>query len=191
MKLHLIRHGLTEGNVRRLYYGNTDLPVLPEGEDELRRLAARGGYPQPGRYYTSGMIRTNQTLSCLYGEVPFQVLPGMRETNFGIFEMRGYEELKNWPEYQQWIEDIGNRPIPGGECAREVRSRAAAALGPLLDAGEDAVIVTHGGIISTLMEQWFPDPGAYYYRWVPKAGRGYTVTFEGKKPVAWEKLPKE
>ena len=41
MKLTLIRHGITEGNARRLYYGAADIPLLPEGEEALRRLAAR------------------------------------------------------------------------------------------------------------------------------------------------------
>ena len=31
MKLTLLRHGITEGNRRRLYYGSTDLPLLSEG----------------------------------------------------------------------------------------------------------------------------------------------------------------
>lgn len=40
--LVLIRHGLTEGNVRRWYYGALDIPLCPEGEAALQRL------PQPG-----------------------------------------------------------------------------------------------------------------------------------------------
>ena len=31
MKLTLLRHGITEGNRRRLYYGSTDLPLLRKG----------------------------------------------------------------------------------------------------------------------------------------------------------------
>ena len=33
MKLTLIRHGITEGNARLLYYGAADIPLLPEGEE--------------------------------------------------------------------------------------------------------------------------------------------------------------
>lgn len=191
MKLHLIRHGMTEGNLRRLYYGSADLPLLPEGEEELRQRREKGGYPAAPRYYTSGMLRTEQTLRCLYGEVPFTPLPGMRETNFGIFEMKTYEEIKDWPEYQHWIEDIAKNPIPGGESAPEVYARAVAALKPLLEAGEDAVVITHGGVISGLMDLWFPGPEKNFYRWAPKPGTGYTVTFAGQTPLSWEQLPKE
>ena len=40
--LLLIRHGLTEGNVRRWYYGALDLPLCPDGEAALRKAAAAG-----------------------------------------------------------------------------------------------------------------------------------------------------
>ena len=43
--LVLIRHGLTEGNVRRWYYGALDIPLCPEGEAALRKAAAAGLYP--------------------------------------------------------------------------------------------------------------------------------------------------
>ena len=83
MKLTLLRHGITEGNRRRLYYGSTDLPLLQEGWEALEDLRAQGGYPTATRYYTSGMIRTEQTLLALYGPVSHEVLPGLREMDFG------------------------------------------------------------------------------------------------------------
>ena len=55
MKLTLLRHGQTEGSLRDLYYGATDLPVLPESLATLRESAGR--YPTAPRYYTSGLLR--------------------------------------------------------------------------------------------------------------------------------------
>ena len=38
-QLHLIRHGLTEGNLKGLYVGSgTDLPLCPEGAAQLEAL---------------------------------------------------------------------------------------------------------------------------------------------------------
>ena len=34
--IYLIRHGITDGNKRRLYYGSTDLPLAPEGIAALK-----------------------------------------------------------------------------------------------------------------------------------------------------------
>ena len=68
--LVLIRHGLTEGNVRRWYYGALDIPLCPEGEAALKKAAAAGLYPPVNgrRIVTSGLLRTEQTLRLLYGE---------------------------------------------------------------------------------------------------------------------------
>ena len=55
------------------------------------------------RFLTSGMKRTNETLHILFGDVPYEEDPRFREVDFGIFEMRGYEELRNTPEYQAWL----------------------------------------------------------------------------------------
>ena len=56
MKLTLIRHGMTRGNMLRIYYGSTDLPILPESYAELEARAKTGFYPTAERYYTSGML---------------------------------------------------------------------------------------------------------------------------------------
>ena len=44
MKLTLIRHGITRGNLERLYYGSTDLPLLPESAERLKKRAALGAF---------------------------------------------------------------------------------------------------------------------------------------------------
>ena len=72
MKLTLIRHGVTEGNMKKLYYGSTDIPLLPCSEMKLHRMAEGGGYPTAPHYYTSGMIRTEQTFRALYGDIPHE-----------------------------------------------------------------------------------------------------------------------
>ena len=64
MKLTLLRHAQTEGSLRNLYYGAADIPALPESLSELHRRA--GDYPTAQRYYTSGMLRTEQTLAAIY-----------------------------------------------------------------------------------------------------------------------------
>ena len=50
MKLTLIRHGMTRGNMLHIYYGSTDLPILPESYTELEARAKTGFYPTAERY---------------------------------------------------------------------------------------------------------------------------------------------
>ena len=189
MKLTLLRHGITEGNRRRLYYGSTDLPLLQEGWEALEDLRAQGGYPTATRYYTSGMIRTEQTLLALYGPVSHEVLPGLREMDFGAFEMRSYEELEHDPAYLAWLEgDVEANFCPGGESGQRVTTRALEALAPLLAAGEDAVCITHGGVIGGLLAHWFPREEGRY-AWTPAPGRGFQVELRDGIPLKLWAVP--
>lgn len=115
MKLTLLRHGETDGSRRDLYYGAADIPALPESLAALHENAA--AYPRAARYYTSGLLRTEQTLEAIYGPVAHQQLPGLQEMNFGDFEMKSYQELKDTAAYQAWITDVEHNVCPNGESA--------------------------------------------------------------------------
>ena len=49
------------------------------------------------------MLRAEQSFRAIYGDTPHSVLYGMREADFGDFEMRNYAELKDDPAYIKWI----------------------------------------------------------------------------------------
>ena len=44
----MIRHGITRGNRDRLYYGQSDIPLIDDGKAEIGRLAEEGIYPDSG-----------------------------------------------------------------------------------------------------------------------------------------------
>ena len=170
MTIYLIRHGKTEANEKHLYCGSTDLPLSEKGREELAGLR----YDiQNVRFLTSGMKRADETLGILFGDVPFEAEPQLREVDFGIFEMRGYEELKDDPAYQAWItgDNEANVP-PRGESGAQMKQRVLEALSRIR---EDTCIVTHGGVIASIMEHLFPEEGKNRYQWQPQNGRGYCL----------------
>ena len=188
MKLTLIRHGKTEGNIKGLYYGKTDLPLLGEGMEALEELKRNYNYPQAKKYYTSGMLRTEQTFRILYGETQHEVLPDLREIDLGDFEMRSYEQLKDDPDFQIWITGDNEANIcPNGESGNAVTERALAALEPIIAAGKDAVIITHSGVIGGVLCRLFGKGTRFDYKAEP--GFGFTVEFTGGRPVSMEKVP--
>ena len=134
-------------------------------------------------------MRTEQTLSLLYGDVPHGVLPGLREIDCGDWEMKGYEDLRQDPVYLRWSEDTTHTPCPNGESLLDVQRRSLAALSPVLAAGEDAVCVTHGGVICVVLQAWFPVPVEKNYLRAPKPGAGYEITVEHGKPVSYRSVP--
>lgn len=178
MKLILLRHGKTEANEKHLYCGFRVLPLSEAGIVELRELKNIIAYPDIAGYrvVTSGMRRCDDTLSIIFGGTRHEVEPDLREMNFGRFEMRSYEEMKNDPEYIAWIScDNDANLTPGGESGKQMKARVLAALERLLDDGRDALLVVHGGVIAAIMEWLFSDECKNCYEWQPKPGRGYIV----------------
>ncbi len=192
-RLLLLRHGLTEANLKRLYCGSTDLSLCEEGRAELYALRAAGGYPAPEgfRFYTSGMRRTEETLSILCGSVDRESVPDLREMDFGQFEMRGYEELKDDPAYRAWCEgENGKNLAPGGESGEIMTRRVIAAVEKLLAQEGDVCIVTHGGPIAAVMARFFPQEEKTRYQWQPANGCGYLIELDGSA-ASWRPVPEE
>ena len=157
--IYLIRHGRTRANEEHLYCGSSDLPLSPGGEAELRQLHY---FLPPVRFLTSGMTRTEQTLSLLFGEVPHEIRPAFREIDFGRFELHSYQELKNDPEYLAWI---------SGDNSRNMLS----AFRQLEAENLPTVLIAHGGVIACIMAYLFPEENKNRYQWQPEPGHGYAV----------------
>ncbi len=187
-RLFLIRHGDTYATEHRLYYGASDLPVTERGLDELakyRELYAEL-IPGPAKFFTTGMVRTEQTLEVLFGHdgiVPeHEVIPNFREINFGIFEMHAYDELKDRPDYQAWISGDYYANVPqDGESFAEMEDRISHEYVKLehewlMDKEyDDYVVVCHSGTIFTIMHRLFETDMKNIYEWQPKPGLGYIV----------------
>ena len=97
----LIRHGATAGNLKKRYIGRTDQPLCAAGEAQLRRLA--DDLPPCDHLFCSPLLRCRQTAQLLWPGVEQTVVDELRETDFGPFEGKNHEELKDDPLYQAWI----------------------------------------------------------------------------------------
>lgn len=202
--IHLIRHGITEGNQKQWYYGEADLPLAPEGLEQIAGLAAAGLYPKvpEGDFYTTGLTRTEQTFKLIYGDTPHKQIVDLHEMNFGDYECKSYEELKSVPGFTAWVEDqTGDIAFPGGESKSGFAARISRGLHELLGyhrlrelahrhSGKDAVsvLVCHGGVMSQIMQELFPAENKNMWDWIPDPGHGYTVNFVDSDPVSYEKI---
>lgn len=187
----LIRHGITEGNVRRLYYGATDVPLAEKGIQQLKEQAAAGIYPdgEGAQFFTTGLGRTDQTLELIYGPQPHAVIEDLQEINFGDFEMKTYEELMAYEEYRDWINASNDtKAPPNGESIRhfnqrvrrgfeDLRARHSIRSLQLRHHEEDArsIVVCHGGTIASIMNLLWPGVHDNMYGWIPDPGHGYLL----------------
>lgn len=198
-KIHLIRHGITEGNIKNWFYGASEVPLAPEGIQALKKQAESGIYPKPesADYYTSGMNRTEQTLQLIYGDIEHEQIEELREMNFGTYEKKSYEDLKDDSEFRTWLKDkSGETSPPEGESIKEFMSRVNIGWDKMIGLHRlkelsvrhngktaESVVVCHGGVISAIMEAIFPGEKGHFFEWIPDPGHGYTLTMDGGEIV--------
>ena len=176
-RLILIRHSLTTGNERRWYYGSADLPLSDAGRALCKDKRGQLPVSQSAQFATTGMLRTEQTLQLLFGDVPHAVFPSLREMALGRFECRTYDELKDDADYQRWLSDAdGAFVIPGGESNAGFARRVEQGVQSLLRKYDgELVVVCHGGTIRRAMSALFPDSGRSFWDWKAGPCGGYLV----------------
>lgn len=193
--MHLLRHGITEGNKKRWYYGVTDIPLVEEGAREILGLVEEGVYPMPQEadYYTSGLLRTEETFSLIYGNRAHKALTFLQEMNFGVFEGKSHEELEHNQDYIKWIsEKSGDRRMPEGESPNIFTHRVLSGMENFLmsrsDAASQLIIVCHGGVIATIMHDYFPEVRNNFFEWIPEPARGFSVKMREGSPDSFLEL---
>ena len=181
MLIVLLRHGETAYNEQHRYQGASDVPLSERGRAKLRTADNA-----PDEVIVTPLCRTKQTAAILFPNAKQIVCDDLREMDFGDFEMRAYAgDLEHDPHFIVWCEDSEHNMCPNGESAPQVLARNLAAIQPVIDAGEDAVCVIHGGVTSGLMMHWF---GGTRYDYLLAPGEGYQVSFNEKKPVSYSKI---
>lgn len=195
MKIMMIRHFQTPGNLERRYVGRTDEPLLQNEalvklvKEKKKFLRAAG---DPEVIAASPMKRCIQTAACLFpGKEPL-LCEKMRECDFGLFEEKNYEELKDLPAYQEWLDSRGTLPFPAGEAHEEFKERCVRGFEETLEAlirrgCNTAAMVVHGGTIMAVLSR-FDRERHEFYHWQVENGGGYLVTVDEK---SWEQGQKE
>ena len=197
-QIHLIRHGTTEANIAKMYYGSTDLPLSNVGIDIITDLVSAKTYPKAdgASLYTTGLLRTEQTFFLIYGCREHDVVPELREYQFGEFEMKTHDQFIDNEEYQAWINDTkGLTPCPNGESSNDFRTRVNAGFANILETykskencDKKSIIICHGGVISLIMGICFPHSEKNIFQWQPEPGRGYTICLDGSEPISYEEI---
>lgn len=175
MNIWLLRHGRTAYNGEGRYQGRTDVPLSPEGAEELERAEIT-----PPVVVVSPLRRTWQTAERLFPGARQVVVKDLAEMDFGVFEGRNYVEMERDMEYRAWVDGGCEGRCPGGESRGEFCERVCAAFSALVEgAGKDSpvVIVAHGGVQMAVMER-FALPERGYFDWNAPCGGGYVLEWE-------------
>lgn len=178
--IHLIRHGVTEGNLQGRYVGRTDLPLAAEGIAQLEKLKKSNPYPKAQVYYCSPLKRCIQTLNILYPGVEPVIVDDFRECDFGDWEGKTAEELaKEDSSFAEWMAGGKAMSPPNGENGGAFMYRVCAAFEKVVEdmlrsGTTDAVIIAHGGTIMSILST-YGLPRANFYDWLTESGCGYSL----------------
>lgn len=176
----LLRHGLTNENVKKKYVGWTDVPLSAAGINELE-CNKKQGYPQGEAYFISDLKRCKDTFMIIYGAQKQPVfVENFRELNFGRWELKTFEELQHDELYCKWLENYKDGEIPSGENFSDFEKRVIegwkqATASFLNNHINHIVIISHGGPIRLLLERYAPVERPFW-DWPIEHGEGYTLT---------------
>lgn len=182
MEVIFIRHLPTPGNEKRQYIGSTD-ETLSEQAVKIFREQQEGSeavlYPEIQCLTASPMKRCLQTAELIWPGVPARTEPLLRECDFGRFERKTYEELKDKPAYVRWLESGGMTAFPEGESQETFRERCRAGVRKWIrrwmeEGVNRAAFVVHGGTIMAALSGMAEGEHSFYH-WQAGNGCGYSA----------------
>ena len=186
--IHLIRHGAIDETLSGKYIGTTDPPLSDKGKLALKKLAFTHAYPQPPVVFSSPLRRCTQTCAVLFPERKPLVIANLSECNFGEWEGKTAEELKNSEDFQKWLAGDNSVKPPRGESnadfVRRICKMFESIVEGLMKTGStECAVVTHGGVIMTLLAV-YGLPQAKPFEWAMENGCGYSVRVT---PMLWQR----
>lgn len=143
----LIRHGATEWSRNGRHTGTTDLPLLPEGEADARKLRDELTKFDIAATFSSPMQRARRTAE-LAGLTDVTIDDDLREWDYGGYEGLSTPQIREQLGDPSW-EIFADGVVPGatpGETVEDVSARVSHVVRrvvPLLQDGNVA-LVAHG-----------------------------------------------
>ena len=152
-KLILVRHGQTEMNAQKLYFGKLDPPLNDLGISQAYQAKEKLLDIDYDIIYSSPLERAKQTAEiCNYLDKDINYNSKLEEINFGIFEGLTFKEIsEKFPdEVKKMEENWKDYNYITGESPKEMFQRAISFL-ETLDYSKNNLVVAHWGIINCII----------------------------------------
>lgn len=172
--LFLLRHGATEWSESGQHTGHTDLPLLPEGEDEARAIAPLLAGRSFALVLSSPLSRAWRTAE-LAGLTGIEAEDDLLEWDYGKVEGRTTAEMRE--DQPDWT--VFRNEIPDGETAEEVGVRVDRVIARSRAAGGDVLVAGHGHCLRILAARWLGLDA--------RAGRLFHLASGTLSELAWER----
>lgn len=198
-QIYLIRHSMTTETSSGAYIGRTDVSLSFKGIQYINNTLNEYTYPKIDALYSSPLSRCIQTCNIIYPDMTPIKLDGLSECDFGDWEGKTAIDLADNPDFTMWLSDSNKYSPPNGESgsdfARRICKTFERLVVDIMKTGTTRVgIVTHGGIIMTLLAI-YGLPQAPSYQWRMDSCFGYAMRItpslwlRDKVAEVYEKVP--
>lgn len=151
MRLYLIRHGQTDLNVAKVYYGWTDCDINKKGVEQAQKTAEFFQSIPLDYIVSSDLLRAKHTAALLAENraIPILEKKKLREIHFGNWENKNFEYIMKHDaqNYKNWCQNWKTAQIPNGESFEVFYNRVVEVLEELITNYKEKTIavVAHNG----------------------------------------------
>lgn len=144
--VYVARHGNTAWTLSGQHTGLTDLPLIPEGERNARRLGERLKGMIFAKVFTSPLQRAARTCDLARSGTRAETDPDLVEWDEGL---RSAEILRDRPDWQMFRDGA-----PGGELPAQVGERADRVVQRVRAVAGNVLLFSSGHFIRVLTARW-------------------------------------
>lgn len=176
MKIVMIRHGLSEANIKRIISGSKETPLSEKGRDELLSLKDTLNYPDTDIYVASSLSRCVDTFNVLFPDKSLAYKDDrFKEISFGDIEGMCFIDYDLDEFFLQFFE---NKNVCNNELYEDFFNRITDGLSSLIlnmkDKNYDsATVVAHSTVIKVLVKHVNNIENDEYKNIPMKNGTGY------------------
>ncbi|MDZ4098137.1 MAG: alpha-ribazole phosphatase [Methylophilaceae bacterium] len=181
MRLYLLRH--TRLSVDSgICYGQADIDVAPSFHDELQVIKSKVTTMRFDGLYTSPLQRCHKLAESL-GIGDAVADERLMELHFGDWELKKWDDIPR-PEFDAWANNYATLSPPNGETFTDLHARAKHFLADMQSAhaGQDVLVVAHGGLIRALLADVLNMPLKGLFRFEVDYGSLTQLNFDGEIP---------
>lgn len=154
MNIYILRHGQTEENKKKFYYGALDIELNEIGKEQGKKVGNHLKNIKFDKIFVSEKKRTLQMVREALGE-NIECIKDSRinERNFGVFEGLTYDEIKESyiEEYNEWEKEWMDFCIPSGESHKNMCIRVFSFMDDILKNNEENILITaHAGVMRAI-----------------------------------------
>ena len=183
-KWYLIRHGETDFNKKRFFYGKADVSINETGKEQASKIHQLLKGRAISRIYTSQLKRTLETAAIIFPDQMPTAYKALNERDFGLWEGRTANEIQAaFPlVWEEWLESPFDVTPSKAEPFQKFKDRVQSIVEEIRETEDDEIaIVGHLGVLR-LIYQFLVDPEADF--WSIDIPQGTVLLLEDKDP--WE-----